>query len=117
MIKILRENLTKLMNKNNFTKKEFSQKIGITRAYLDRLMNYKNRFNEEIIESICKVLKVEPYMLFLNNETTEIPNELKDCIELMRDNKIIHDAIMGKLADLKIQLGLIELPESKKNVG
>ena len=62
------QNLRVFRTKAGVTQLEFSEKIGISPNYLNAVENGKNFPFPEVIQKVIDILKISPYLLFVESQ-------------------------------------------------
>ena len=70
--------LKEIRYRNNYTAKEVSEKVGISKAFYCQIENRKRRLSYELAIKIAKVFNVKPDYLFYDDTLSSIENVEKE---------------------------------------
>lgn len=76
--KVFGQNLRKYRKRKGFSQEKLAELVGLGQKSISPIENGSSFISMEKFEKLCEVLEVEPFQLFLTNETSgEIADDLR----------------------------------------
>ncbi len=90
-------NLKNLRESKNLTQQQLADYLGLeTYQTINRIENGKSFITSDLFERICKLFKIEPYMLFLKPKQIYTKESLDQISEINNKLNEIHQIITTK---------------------
>lgn len=107
-----RQNLIRLIKRNNLKQYQLAEMIGITPEYLNKLIKGHRGLSDDIQARLCNALKLRPDEFYIDNETPILQdNNEQELMNIYREAKDLGTIVAEKIPEY----GKFVIKETKKS--